>query len=284
MTINQDQDNMCSNYTQAELRHGGFTLIELLVVIAIIAILAAMLLPALSRAKVTALRTTCINNQKQMGLAETMYASDNKDFLAFCNWDGGTVRGPGWLYGLGPTLPDPTVAPYYPNNQVAAWNQGLWYQYMSSPKAYLCPVDIKSPTYTTPASAGGRNNKLSSYLMDGAPSGFPNQTTVPTTCKSTAVWSPMCYLLWEPDENVNGLGNPGAAEYNDGANWPQPPEGIGRLHDKKGGCILALAGHVRFITIKDFNQDSSTPPGAGPGPGGKTYLWWNPFSIDGHQY
>lgn len=237
----------------------GFTLIELLVVLATSALLLTLLLPALAKSSDNGTRTVCVNNLRQLGSACLMYGGDNSDYMAYPNW--GTT-GTGWLYATTTTIPDPTAA-QFAGDRAAAYRSGLWFSYVQNPRTYLCPVDLESRFYSL------RANKLASYVMNGAVCGYGS--TIGRTARITDVWNPACYLLWTPDENVNGLG---AFAFNDASSFPDRNEGPGCLHTLNGTDLLGVSGNVSFASLQKFRAEQNAT--------GLSLAWWSPFSSTGH--
>jgi prepilin-type N-terminal cleavage/methylation domain-containing protein/prepilin-type processing-associated H-X9-DG protein len=246
---------------------GAFTLIELLVVVAIIAILAALLLPALGRAKSQAKSIACLSNLKQLSLCWHLYILENSDSLVpnnsivyFSPAPGASAdSGTSWCLG------EDERTELTSSNIV----HGLLYQYNTSASIYHCPADVS--TAETISGESLPQLRQRSYNMSQSVNGYPNFNpeifaSIPMWAKFTQIRSPVPSNLFVfIDENEDAIEDaeygcpPAGSPYYDPDVWWDMPSN----RHNQGASLSFADGHVEHwkwrmpIVFYDWTQPVS---------------------------
>jgi len=232
----------------------GFTLIELLVVIAIIAILAAMLLPALARSKAKAMGIQCMNDVKQLGLAWYMYSQDNDERLALNKQLQAGTSGIGktWVSGV------LNMANSTDNTNIYLLEQSQLYPYCKNINVWHCPGDKSTSIHGGITYQRVRTLAMNCWLAEGRLSGSPGYRVFKKTSDLTVPGPSLTWVLMDEREDsiddgyfaVNMTGYPDAPRTITWVNYPAS------YHGNSAGLVFA-DGHSE---IRRWRDPRTMPP------------------------
>ena len=234
------------------MKERAFTLLELLVVIAIVAILAALLLPALGKARHTALRAVDLNNLKQIGVTMHLLSSDDQGKMPWPNWLSGEIGTyqQGWLYAI-----DAGAS----GTAKFRAETGSFWDVLGNRRLYFCPSDD-----TNSALFSLRGQQISSYVMNGAVCGYSRGMNPSVKLASLR---PDGVAFWECANNTE---DENKSLFNDGAS--RPDENTSARHGKVA-VYAAFDGGARLMKLEEWSMKVSEMSA--------NELWCYPGSLNG---